>query len=149
MFFHCNWYSLYFHQWLIFDNSEVSKGSNAYRSILKELLRISYKCDQALLNGIASMRPFQQQKGLTMKIHPWNWGVNRGVGSKETAVYPKYCSMLYVDYFEFDNCSFIIVKVTVVRRRKDSYNSRKLFLSSPMIHLEAISLRLVRSNYWQ
>lgn len=50
-------------------------------------------------------------------------------------------------YLEFDDGSFIVVKIAVVRSRKDCYNSRELFSPRPFIHLESLSLSLMSSDH--
>lgn len=53
---------------------------------------------------------------------------------------------LEINYFEFDYCTFIVVKVAIIWRWKYCYHSWELFLSSPMIHFKSISLCLMSSN---
>lgn len=52
-----------------------------------------------------------------------------------------------VYYFEFDYCSLVIIKVTVVWCRKYCNNSWKFLRSRPFIHFESFSLSLMCPNH--
>lgn len=53
--------------------------------------------------------------------------------------------LLYVEciIFEFDNCTFVIVDITIVRSRKDGYYNWKLLRPVPLVHFVAVELGLV------
>ena len=46
--------------------------------------------------------------------------------------------------FKLDDCSFVIVDITVIRCRENSYDNREFLSTIPLVHLVAIKLSLVR-----
>lgn len=49
-------------------------------------------------------------------------------------------------YFKFDDCAFVVVKVTIIGGRKDGDNWGELFGSRPFVHFESFSLSLMSSD---
>ena len=52
-------------------------------------------------------------------------------------------------YLELDDCAFVVVEVAVVGGRKDGDYGGELLLPAPVVHLEAVGLRLVGSDHRQ
>lgn len=55
--------------------------------------------------------------------------------------------LLYVKsvVFKFDDCTFVVVHITVIRSRKNSNHCRKFGFSIPFVQLISVNLRLVSS----
>jgi len=51
------------------------------------------------------------------------------------------------EYFELDDCGFVIIEIAVVRRREEGDDCWEFLSSGPFIHLEPLSLRLVGPDY--
>ena len=49
--------------------------------------------------------------------------------------------------FEFNNCAFIFINITIVRSTKNSDNLREISTALPPMHFIPFNLRLVSSNY--
>jgi hypothetical protein len=56
------------------------------------------------------------------------------------------CSKSTYAYFELDDCAFVIVEIAVVGGGEDGDDGGKLFLTPPVVHLESVSLRLMRAD---
>lgn len=71
------------------------------------------------------------------------------MGCPRTAECSANCSELDLNYLEFDDSSLVVIEIAVVRCREDGDDRWKLLSPRPLVHLEALRLSLMGSDYRQ
>lgn len=56
------------------------------------------------------------------------------------------CSASKEEYFEFDDCAFVVIEIAIIGSWEDGDDSWKLFSTWPFVHFESFSLRLMGSD---